>query len=184
MLIVHLWLQTSLQNASQELSPDELETLTILSNGFADLVDLNPNLAYKLVVDMLLGVEGNENLRRALFRSSPSPSVPSDRQQHTKLLRDSLRHPSPRSSYEGKENDARRTSLQALGGGRTRTTSNNGGRQYLSPRTAVEVEDDSPSSDPDDSGSTASAASQQRGPIAEMLYSRWLEGLRRATGLY
>ncbi|KAL7006527.1 hypothetical protein EMMF5_003948 [Cystobasidiomycetes sp. EMM_F5] len=45
-----------------------------------------------------------------------------------------------------------------------------------------DIEDDSDS----EAGSTATnpASSQQRGPIAEMLYSRWLEGLRRATGLY
>lgn len=42
--------------ASAELHPDELESLSAISNGFADLAETSPDLAYRVIVDILAGI--------------------------------------------------------------------------------------------------------------------------------
>ena len=109
----------------------------MISNGFADLADGNPALAYQVIVDLLAGINDNDSIRRHLSAS-------------TQLF--------PRGSL--------RQSIKMTDRGPV--------IQHPSPAAAPHMsgtEDDSES----DIKTSSKESAQQRGPIAEMLYSRWLE---------
>lgn len=105
----------------------------MISNGFADLADGNPALAYQVIVDLLVGINDNDSVRRHLSAS-------------TQLL--------PRGSL--------RQSIKMTDRGPV--------IQPAGPASSG-TEDDSES----DIETSSKESAQQRGPIAEMLYSRWLE---------
>jgi serine/threonine-protein kinase 24/25/MST4 len=107
----------------------------MVSNGFADLADGNPALAYQVIVDLLAGINDNESIRRHLSAS-------------TQLF--------PRGSL--------RQSIKMTDKGPVLQ------HPVTTPITSG-TDDDSES----DIETSSKDSAQQRGPIAEMLYSRWLE---------
>ena len=157
----------------------------MISNGFADLADGNPQLAYNVIVDILAGI--NECVISAYsYSCNPQNLIPS----YINCSNDNIRrHLS--------------ASTQLFPRGSLRSTIR------MTDRGALITEEPALTDTEEDSGSDADSMSknsaQQRGPIAEMLYSRWLEvrscfaavccisyanlksvhqGLRKATGLY
>lgn len=62
--------------SKNDLDAREIECLDMISRGFEDLSQLNPNLAYTTIVDLLLGMNSNEQARENLsttFRDKLSP---------------------------------------------------------------------------------------------------------------
>lgn len=114
----------------------------MISNGFADLADGNPALAYQVIVDLLAGINDNDSIRRHLSASAqlfPRGSL----RQSIKLTDRGPVIQSPIAPHAS-------------------------GTDYDS-------ESDAETSSKD--------SAQQRGPIAEMLYSRWLEVRRHVPRL-
>lgn len=44
------------QTIRDDMDAREIESLSMISRGFAELKDVNPDLAYNLIVDILSGV--------------------------------------------------------------------------------------------------------------------------------
>jgi len=107
---------------NRDLDAREIESLDMISKGFEDLAGLNPNLAYTTIVDLLLGMNSNEQARENLSTT----------------FRDKL---NPKEKHNGG------------------ITASNSSGSYV---------DDSISSDNEVRSS----------PITDLLYGRWMEGLR------
>lgn len=52
--VIYPTLEKTVQH--HELAPEEVETLSLIGNGFADLAEGNPELAYKVIIDILAGI--------------------------------------------------------------------------------------------------------------------------------
>ncbi|KAI0759909.1 kinase-like domain-containing protein [Irpex lacteus] len=114
----------------------EIESLSMISRGFEELRDVNPELAYNVIVDILTGINENSRVRqhvntqRALF-------------PHKRITR----------------------------------------KSELTNKGLVVTEEEEISGLPSTSDSAAAAATPpedqpRKSPIAELLYMRWLEGLK------
>lgn len=136
----------------------EIESLSMISRGFEELGTVNPELAYNLVLDMLAGI--NECVSSAdtsfdLQCSSSSCSNPSVR-NHIQTTRALFPH----------KRIIRRSEMTAKG--------------------LIVTEEEEISGLPSSSGSTPSPAVAtpepgspvRKSPISELLYLRWLEGLK------
>ncbi|KIM53798.1 hypothetical protein SCLCIDRAFT_1222511 [Scleroderma citrinum Foug A] len=129
-----------LQNAIRDdMDAREIESLSMITRGFAELREVNPALSYGVILDILSGINENTAVR-----------------QHVQTARGLFPH----------KRIIRKSEMTAKG------------------LVVTEVQEDIPSL-PVDSGASSSgktddtAASQTRkSPIAELLYMRWLEGLR------
>ncbi|KAG6332597.1 hypothetical protein ID866_6488 [Astraeus odoratus] len=130
-----------LQNAIRDdMDAREIESLSMITRGFADLRDVNPALSYSVILDILSGI--NEN-----------PAV----RQHVQTTRGLFPH----------KRIIRKSEMTAKG------------------LVVTEVQEDVPGLAAADSGASSpgkmddTASSQiRKSPIAELLYMRWLEGLR------
>lgn len=49
-------LLSDLQNMQKDLLPEEVESLSSIAMGFTDLANGNPELAYRVLVDILAGM--------------------------------------------------------------------------------------------------------------------------------
>lgn len=139
----------------KELLPEEVESLSSIAMGFTDLANGNPELAYRVLVDILAGM--NEYVPPAFLPISLSDAKSNSNDNVRRHLS---------------------TSTQLFPQGSLRRSIR------MTDRGPIIDEGENDSSSDTESVSKTSTSNQQRGPIAEMLYSRWLEGLRRATGLY
>ncbi|KAG9104263.1 hypothetical protein FRC06_004011 [Ceratobasidium sp. 370] len=115
------------QHIHDDMDAREIESMSMLARGFADLKDVNPELAYNVVLDMLSGINENNALR-----------------QHISTKRGLFPH----------KRIHRGTEVTADG--------------LVVTEHAEEV----------GSRSTESLDAQKKSPIAELLYLRWLEGLK------
>ncbi|KAL5530060.1 hypothetical protein ACEPAF_6317 [Sanghuangporus sanghuang] len=162
------------QNAIQDgMEAHEIEALSMLARGFVDLRESNPELAYTLMLDILAGINENGAVR-----------------QHVATVRGGLM-PSRRVVRRG-EMTARGLVVieQEVDDGNTSTSANapgvngvaNGGGGVngvigkgpgvISTPTGVS------STKSGGSGNSNSDEQAKRSPIAELLYVRWLEGLK------
>jgi len=136
----------TLQRATRDdMDAREIEALSMLARGFADLGDVNPELAYGVVLDILSGINENQAVK-----------------QHIKTTRGLFPH----------KRVTRRSEMTSKG------------------LVVVEQEEDSASSSghghaPSTNGSHAQMQSHshadsppKKSVIAELLYMRWLEGLK------
>jgi len=124
----------------------ELEALSMLSRGFADLKDANPELAYNLVLDILSGINDNESVRQHI--STTRGLFPHRRiQRNTQLTAKGLvvveqedpeEHPTPPASP-----------TRPRGASSSNLSNGSGSKEDV-----------------------------KRSPISELLYMRWLEGLK------
>ncbi|KAK2466209.1 hypothetical protein APHAL10511_001851 [Amanita phalloides] len=130
-----------LQNVIRDdMDAREIESLSTLQRGFMDLKDVNPELVYNVILDVLHGINDNSAVR-----------------QHIHTTRGLFPH----------RRIIRKSEMTSKG------------------LVVTEVQEDI-SSLPPPSPSTATAAKPdespapptRRSPIAELLYLRWLEGLR------
>jgi len=131
--VVNPVLEHNINSQENELSPEDVETISLISNGFSDLAESNPELTYQIILDLLNGINEHELIRKHIMGSSSGL-----------LARNTVKHRSTKS----KTNVA--AELEA----------------------AMNEED---SGSEADSISKTDSTNQQRGPVAEMLYSRWLE---------
>lgn len=135
--VINPVLENTINMQENELSPEDVETISLISNGFSDLAESNPDLTYQIIIDLLNGINENDLIRKHIMGSSSGL-----------LARNTVKH---------------RSSLS------------------MTNRTNVAAELEAAMNE-EDSGSEAGSlsnrtdiAAQQRGPVAEMLYSRWLE---------
>lgn len=118
----------------------------MIQNGFADLADINPDLVFHTIVDMLAAINGHSSVRKQLAGTHAMPNgvigtstVKSPRADQLKWSSGSGEMVDSDSSED--ENAQHQPSSASRRG---------------SKKTRTEVEN-------------------QRGPIAELLYARWLE---------
>ncbi|KAH8118693.1 Pkinase-domain-containing protein [Phellopilus nigrolimitatus] len=144
------------QNAIQDgMDAAEIEALSMLARGFVDLREANPELAYALVLDILSGINENGAVR-----------------QHVSTARGLFPH----------RRVVRRSEMTTRG--LVVTESEEDAEAGVSGLPAAHA---APLAGAPSSGSTKSAGSggsdepaspTRKSPIAELLYMRWLEGLR------
>jgi serine/threonine-protein kinase 24/25/MST4 len=118
------------QAIRDDMDARELESLSMLSRGFSDLKEANPELAYNVVLDILSGLNESNGLR-----------------QHIQTHRNLFPH----------KRITRKSEMTAKG------------------LVVTEVEEEVAASS---STPAENAAPVRRSPIAELLYMRWLEGLK------
>ncbi|KAF8639995.1 hypothetical protein AX17_001241 [Amanita inopinata Kibby_2008] len=124
-----------LQNAIRDdMDAREIESLSMLSRGFAELKDVNPELAYGVILDILQGINENTAVR-----------------QHIQTSRSLFPH----------KRIIRKSEMTSKGLVVTEVQEDISGL----PQSSVKA-DDTP------------VSPTRRSPIAELLYMRWLEGLR------
>ncbi|KAG6897441.1 hypothetical protein C0992_001440 [Termitomyces sp. T32_za158] len=128
-----------LQNAIRDdIDAREIESLSMLSRGFLELKEANPELAYNVILDILSGINDNQAIRQHVQTSRnlfPYKSI-TRRSEMT-----------PQGLVVTEEFDGNNSSLSSTGSA------------------------SSISSDPGD-------IPAKQSPIAELLYLRWLEGLK------
>ncbi|KAJ7591006.1 Ste20-like serine/threonine kinase [Mycena floridula] len=124
-----------------DMDAREIESLSMLSRGFAELKDANPELAYNVILDILSGINENTAVR-----------------QHINTTRSLFPHKRVIRKSEMTAKGLVVTEVQEEISGLP-TTSNHS--HQLS--TSSVKSDDTPS---------------RKSPIAELLYMRWLEGLK------
>lgn len=133
--VINPVLERSLAENEDDMLPEDVETISLISNGFSDLAESNPELTYRIILDLLNGINEHDLIRKHIMGSSSGL-----------FARNTVRH---------------RT---------TASRSSNNNNNMAAELESAMIEDDSGS----DAERTDSSA-QQRGPVAEMLYSRWLE---------
>ncbi|OAX43495.1 Pkinase-domain-containing protein [Rhizopogon vinicolor AM-OR11-026] len=131
-----------LQNAIRDdMDAREIESLSIISRGFAELKEANPALSYNIILDILSGI--NEN-----------PAV----RQHVQTSRGLFPH----------KRVIRKSEMTAKGLVVTEVQEDISGLPV----------DSSTSSSPHSLKADSPGSPIRKSPIAELLYMRWLEGLR------
>ncbi|KAK0563798.1 hypothetical protein OC844_002029 [Tilletia horrida] len=142
-----------------DLSAAEHESLAMISKGFEDLTAANPSLSYAVIVDILLSMNDNEAARENLsgtFRKRFMGRA----QARPKGPRSSAPNGATKGNGHGYANglseDSDEDDEEGLANGHRARTASGG------------------------SGSAVGGAVPEgsRSPIADLLYGRWLEGLR------
>jgi serine/threonine-protein kinase 24/25/MST4 len=131
-----------LQNAIRDdMDAREIESLSMLQRGFADLKDVNPELAYNVVLDILQGINENTTVH-----------------QHVQTTHRFFPH----------KRITRKSEITSKGLVVTEVQEDISGLPLSSPSStdAAVKPDDTP------------ASPSRRSPISELLYLRWLEGLK------
>lgn len=131
----------------------EIESLSMISRGFSELKDVNPDLAYNLIVDILAGVNefvlSTTNTRSLPFFLTRGSFRNNAVRQHINTSRILFPH----------KRITRKSEMTAKG---------------LVVTEEQEISGLPSTSDP----LAAEAEPARRSPIAELLYMRWLEGLK------
>ncbi|KAH8924358.1 Pkinase-domain-containing protein [Atractiella rhizophila] len=144
------------KKGGEDLGAAQLEALGMIRRGVADLKDKQPELLWNLMVQVMGSLENNPSIRTHLSHSSST---------------------APSAIFPGK---AKVTNLI-----RKSTIMTDRGPAVLLPKA---IPQDSPlrkSANGSTNGAAVAApvVEEKRGPIAEMLYSRWLQGLKASMGL-
>jgi serine/threonine-protein kinase 24/25/MST4 len=137
----------------------EIESLSMLSRGFTELKEANPELAYNVILDILSGI--NECVYSSWLSRDCFPDIYSSNasvRNHVQTTRGLFPH----------KRITRRSEMTAKG------------------LVVTEVQEDItglPSTSHGSLGSNNSSSSKgdepiRKSPIAELLYMRWLEGLK------
>ena len=144
------------------MDPREIESLSMISRGFEELRDVNPELAYNIVLDVLSGINEYVHLFYADFwivRRRYFPRSNSAVRSHIQTSRSLFPH----------KRIIRRSEMTARGLVVTEEEEISG-----LPSTSASPIPPSPSpAQTDGSGSPV-----RKSPISELLYLRWLEGLK------
>jgi serine/threonine-protein kinase 24/25/MST4 len=129
-----------------DMDAREIESLSMLQRGFAELKDANPELAYNVILDILQGINDN-------------PSV----KQHVQTSRGLFPH----------KRIIRKSEMTAKGLVVTEEQEDiTGLPSTSSPTGSVMSQQQQQPASPNDSSPS------RKSPIAELLYMRWLEGLK------
>ncbi|KAA1466516.1 Pkinase-domain-containing protein [Dentipellis sp. KUC8613] len=127
-------LPTLQKSITDDMDAREIESLSMLSRGFQELKEVNPELAYNVILDILTGINDNAAVR-----------------QHIQTSRSLFPH----------KRVTRKSQMTTKGLIVTET-----------------VEDAAGLPESDVADTTSDPGSPKRSPIAELLYMRWLDGLR------
>ncbi|TFK75909.1 Ste20-like serine/threonine kinase [Pluteus cervinus] len=128
-----------------DMDAREIESLSMLSRGFTELKEANPELAYNVILDILAGINDNNgvrqhiNTKRGLF-------------PHKKIIRKS--EMTSKGLIVTEEEDIT---------GLPNTSSNGASAGIPSAPSVISIDPVSPT---------------RKSPIADLLYMRWLEGLK------
>lgn len=139
----------------------EIEALSMLARGFTDLADAAPELAYRVVLDILQGINDSSAVRQHVH-TARAGLVP-----HRRVVRRS-------------EMTARGlvvTELEediGVGGSGSGTGGGGGGVSGLPVPSVPAPPVNTATTTTSDEG----ASPTRKSPIAELLYMRWLEGLK------
>ncbi|KAH9482647.1 Serine/threonine-protein kinase 26 [Psilocybe cubensis] len=131
------------QKIHDDMDAREIESLSMLQRGFAELKDANPELAYNVIIDILQGINENSAIK-----------------QHVQTSRGLFPH----------KRIIRKSEMTAKGLVVTEETEEISGLPSTSSPTASVSQSTSTSILPD--------SPSRKSPIAELLYMRWLEGLK------
>jgi len=127
-----------------DMDAREIESLSMLSRGFTELKDVNPELAYNLVLDILAGINDNSAVR-----------------QHIQTSRGLFPH---RRVIRKSEMTARGLVVNEVQEEIAGLPSTSGHINHSQAPSSASIKSDDSSS--------------RKSPIAELLYMRWLEGLK------
>jgi len=132
-MIDEVLLPTIERSTRDGMDAREIESLSMISRGFTELREVNPELAYNVILDILSGINENSNVR-----------------QHIQTSRGLFPH----------KRIVRRSEMTAKG--------------------LVVTEEEEISGLPSTSSPTPPAEEPplRKSPIAELLYMRWLDGLK------
>ncbi|KAL5527754.1 hypothetical protein ACEPAG_6555 [Sanghuangporus baumii] len=163
------------QNAIQDgMEAHEIEALSMLARGFVDLRESNPELAYTLMLDILAGINENGAVRQhvATVRGGLMPSRRVVRRGE--MTARGLVVIEQEVDDESAAAAAAANNIAAAGGNANGPAVVNGvngkGPGVISAPTGA--------SSTKSGGSGNSDEQAKRSPIAELLYVRWLEGLK------
>jgi serine/threonine-protein kinase 24/25/MST4 len=139
----------------------EIESLSMLSRGFLELKEANPELAYNVILDILCGINEcitpvNHDGEKLIFDFSNSAI-----RQHVQTSRSLFPH----------KRIIRKSEMTAQGLIVTEMQEEVSGLPSDSGPSA-------PAASPTSAKSNDPIASARKSPIAELLYMRWLEGLK------
>ncbi|KAI0268177.1 kinase-like domain-containing protein [Gloeopeniophorella convolvens] len=137
-LIDDVVLPTLQKSITDDMDAREIESLSMLSRGFQELRDVNPELSYNVILDILAGLNENTAVR-----------------QHVQTSRGLFPH----------RRVTRKSEMTNRGLVVTEVVEDVAGPSGTA---AAPAEEDS----------TPDASPVKRSPIAELLYMRWLEGLK------
>jgi serine/threonine-protein kinase 24/25/MST4 len=145
----------------------EIESLSMLSRGFAELREANPELAYNVILDVLSGI--NEYVAFT-YVIAPLLIVRSNAvvRQHVQTSRGLFPHKRIIRKSEMTAKGLVVTEVQEDISGLPSTSNGSVSAHSVAP---------SATSKKSDKGDESSSP-VRKSPIAEMLYMRWLEGLR------
>ncbi|KAJ6613445.1 STE/STE20/YSK protein kinase [Mycena sp. CBHHK59/15] len=125
-----------LQNATRDdMDAREIESLSMLSRGFVELKEANPELAYNVILDILSGINDNSNVR-----------------QHVQTARGLFPH----------KRIIRKSEMTAKGLVVTEVQEDISGLPTTLEHSPVKAEE----------------PAARKSPISELIYMRWLEGLK------
>ncbi|PPQ77734.1 hypothetical protein CVT25_011169 [Psilocybe cyanescens] len=130
------------QQIHDDMDAREIESLSMLQRGFAELKDANPELAYNVILDILQGINENSAIK-----------------QHVQTSRGLFPH----------KRIIRKSEMTAKGLVVTEELEEISGLPSTSSPT-TSVNSQSPTIPPE--------SPSRKSPIAELLYMRWLEGLK------
>lgn len=131
------------QKIHDDMDAREIESLSMLQRGFAELRDANPELAYNVILDILQGINDN-------------PAV----KQHVQTSRGLFPH----------KRIIRKSEMTSKGLVVTEEQEDISGLPSTSSPTS--------STAPPNGAIAHETSSSRKSPIAELLYMRWLEGLK------
>ncbi|TFK55706.1 Pkinase-domain-containing protein [Heliocybe sulcata] len=141
-------LQSSIRD---DMDAREIESLSMISRGFTELKETNPELAYNVILDILSGINDNAAVRQHIQTSrSLFP--------HKRIIRKSEMTNKGLVVTE-EEVEVAGLPVESAGSGSGKSSS---GQSHVSRKSAGE-EPSSPA---------------RKSPIAELLYMRWLDGLK------
>ncbi|GAA5969581.1 hypothetical protein JCM21900_001739 [Sporobolomyces salmonicolor] len=145
-----------------EVDARDLEALAMIRKGFEDLAGNNPALSWRLVEGVLEGINANPGIRRSLAAVSPSLDSASSAALHNRLV---ATPQGPAVLLSTLQRQPNRRSVSS-----------------------IPIETDSSSDEEGEGGfkrgSTRRSANEEaRSPIAQMLWTRWVVGLKEQLGL-
>ncbi|GAA5947648.1 hypothetical protein JCM3765_001018 [Sporobolomyces pararoseus] len=152
-------------SAEQRTSPKDVEALSLIKKGFEDLIQENPSLGWKVVEGLFEGINDNESIRQSLAKVSPSlhaSAVPPS----TALEKDVISTPSGPAVL-----------LSTLQRAQDSSSSSHNRRPSLANSALSDSSDDGIDEE------RKLPSEETRSPIAQMLWTRWVVGLKEQLGL-
>ncbi|GAA5836533.1 hypothetical protein JCM3766R1_001625 [Sporobolomyces carnicolor] len=175
----------------------EVRALEFIRTGFEQLVETNPALGWKVVESLLEGINENGSIRRSLARMSPSledamaaisTSTGGDDGQRERRQRDVISTPEGPAVLLSTLERVRQGDSRGSGSDANQRTNAAAARdpsdgENFEADDGDRVEGQHRSGGLESSSSSVSPMDPSRSPIAQMLWTRWVVGLKEQLGL-